>query len=142
MRRSEALQLGFVNFPMDQFGVRAPTLKAIARTPALPAALVNQPATLQSSRDPRTATWLGATVRNVVGMGEVSAAGLPGETGILVLDAPPLSRATRVGLRRGDVIVKVGGTKTDALPDLLRHAQSDTGEITVFRDQREIVLRF
>jgi hypothetical protein len=34
---SPALALGFVNFPMDQFGVRKPALKAIARTPALPA---------------------------------------------------------------------------------------------------------
>ncbi|MEK7685306.1 MAG: right-handed parallel beta-helix repeat-containing protein [Verrucomicrobiota bacterium] len=34
---SPALKLGFKNFPMDQFGVRKPALKAIARTPALPA---------------------------------------------------------------------------------------------------------
>ncbi len=35
---SPALALGFVNFPMDQFGVQKPELKAIARTPVLPAA--------------------------------------------------------------------------------------------------------
>jgi hypothetical protein len=35
---SPALSLGFVNFPMDQFGVTYPKLKAIARTPFLPAA--------------------------------------------------------------------------------------------------------
>ena len=33
---SPALALGFVNFPMDQFGVQKPELKALARTPALP----------------------------------------------------------------------------------------------------------
>ncbi|MGA2618375.1 MAG: hypothetical protein ABSF26_12250 [Thermoguttaceae bacterium] len=33
---SPALKLGFVNFPMDQFGVRKPELKAIARTPEMP----------------------------------------------------------------------------------------------------------
>jgi len=33
---SPALALGFVNFPMDQFGVQKPQLKAIVRTPALP----------------------------------------------------------------------------------------------------------
>ncbi|MHB0959337.1 MAG: right-handed parallel beta-helix repeat-containing protein [Pirellulaceae bacterium] len=33
---SPALKLGFVNFPMDQFGVRPPRLKAIARTPKIP----------------------------------------------------------------------------------------------------------
>ena len=33
---SPALKLGFVNFPMDQFGVQKPALKAIARTPEMP----------------------------------------------------------------------------------------------------------
>jgi len=33
---SPALSLGFVNFPMDRFGVQRPALKALARTPALP----------------------------------------------------------------------------------------------------------
>ena len=30
---SPALALGFVNFPMDRFGVQRPALKALARTP-------------------------------------------------------------------------------------------------------------
>jgi hypothetical protein len=33
---SPALELGFANFPMDQFGVRPPALRAIAKTPVLP----------------------------------------------------------------------------------------------------------
>lgn len=33
---SAALGLGFVNFPMDRFGVQKPALKALARTPILP----------------------------------------------------------------------------------------------------------
>jgi hypothetical protein len=33
---SPALALGFVNFPMDRFGVQKPALKAFARTPVLP----------------------------------------------------------------------------------------------------------
>ncbi len=33
---SPALKLGFVNFPMDQFGVQKPELRAIARTPEMP----------------------------------------------------------------------------------------------------------
>jgi hypothetical protein len=34
--RSPAVALGFVNFPMDRFGVQRPALKALARTPVLP----------------------------------------------------------------------------------------------------------
>jgi hypothetical protein len=33
---SPALSLGFVNFPMDRFGVERPTLKALARKPIFP----------------------------------------------------------------------------------------------------------
>jgi hypothetical protein len=33
---SPALALGFVNFPVDRFGVQRPALKALARTPVLP----------------------------------------------------------------------------------------------------------
>ena len=40
---SPALALGFKNFPMDQFGVTHPKLKALARTPFTPAAGVTPP---------------------------------------------------------------------------------------------------
>jgi len=33
---SPAIKLGFVNFPMDQFGVTKPSLRAIAKTPVIP----------------------------------------------------------------------------------------------------------
>jgi hypothetical protein len=33
---SPALSLGFVNLPMNRFGVQRPALKALARTPVLP----------------------------------------------------------------------------------------------------------
>jgi len=53
---SPAMKLGFKNFPMDQFGVTDPRLKAIARTPVLPAVLgptASRPA-VASARDPST----------------------------------------------------------------------------------------
>ena len=33
---SPALKIGFVNFPMNQFGVTKPSLKAIAKAPEIP----------------------------------------------------------------------------------------------------------
>ena len=135
---SPALKLGFVNFAMDQFGVQAPKLKTIARTPQLPGSGSAQAATLQSGRDGRTATWRGATVRNVVGLGEVSAAGLPGEAGVVVLSVAPQSEAATLGLRQGDVILKLAGTDTPALDDLLRI--SGGNRVTVFRNQHEMIL--
>jgi hypothetical protein len=48
---SPALRVGFQNFPMNEFGVQWPKLKAIARTPELPRPDSAQPATLKSGRD-------------------------------------------------------------------------------------------
>ena len=141
---SPALRVGFQNFPMNEFGVQWPKLKAIARTPELPRPDSAQPATLKSGRDTATSTWLGATIRNVIGMGEVSAAGLPGETGILVLDVPSSSRAAAAGLRKGDVVLRLDGKPAETLRDLLLlSAESPafgTVGITISRGQREMLL--
>jgi len=136
---SPALKLGFKNFPMDQFGVLKPDLKKIARTPVLPAA-GSGPAAEKSSRDGRTQVWLGAKVKNVVGMGEVSASGLPGEIGILVVAAPADSPAVKAGLRAGDVIIGCGGKATDDLKTLLKeYGAAKAGQkvpIAVHRTQK------
>jgi hypothetical protein len=141
---SPALQLGFQNFPMDQFGVEWPKLKRIARTPELPRLEAAQPATLQSGRDPGLSTWLGASVKNIVGMGEVSASGLPGEAGILVLDVPQASRAAAAGLRKGDVVLRLDGKPADTIRNLERlSAESPafgTVHVTIWRSQREMTL--
>ena len=133
---SPALALGFRNFPMDQFGVQKPSLRALARTPKLPGALEAASATLVSQRDVRVVPWLGAEIRNVAGLGEVSAAGLPGEIGVRVEDAPAQSRAAQAGLKPGDVILKCQGTTTDALPDFLAAWRAAVPGSTVTLDIR------
>jgi len=76
-------------------------------------------------------------VKNIVGMGEVSASGLPGETGILVLEVPQASRAAAAGLRKSDVVLRLDGKAADTLRDLQRlSAESPafgTVNITVWR---------
>ena len=95
---SPALALGFVNFPMDQFGVQKPELKAIARVPQLPQPKMPARRTTARAADP--VTWLGAGVRNITGEGEMSAFGLPGVTGVLVLEVPAESPLAKAGLRK------------------------------------------
>ena len=142
---SPALELGFQNFPMNEFGITSPRVKAIARTPRLPGATEAQPETLTSARDGRTWQWAGATVRNVIGFGEVSAAGLPGESGVLVLEAPAASSAARAGLRKNDVLTKLGSHAITTVDDLKRSWEpvpaGAARDITVFREQREQKLR-
>ena len=139
---SPALALGFVNFPMDQFGVQKPSLKAIARTPVLPVpkAVTAAP----TARDVTPRVWLGAGVRNIADMGEMSAFGLPGITGVLVLDVPAGSALARAGLQKNDVILALAGAKTDDVAALLRQglapAAGPTLTVTVSRTQKEITL--
>ncbi|RME66713.1 MAG: PDZ domain-containing protein [Verrucomicrobia bacterium] len=133
---SPVLALGFVNFPMDRFGVRCARLRALAETPPLP-----QPGILseaESARDATPVAWLGATIRNVVGMGEVSAAGLPGEVGILLVDVPAGSAAAEAGLRPGDVILMCDGRAVDTVQSFLSVWRRAKGKVAlqVWRDQR------
>ena len=115
---SPALALGFVNFPMDQFGVRKPALRAMARTPVLPGS--GGRAAVAGTRDGTVRTWLGARVRNVVDAGEMSALGLPGVTGVRVLEVPPQSLLGRAGMQADDVILTANGVDAADVTVLLK----------------------
>ncbi len=136
---SPALKLGFKNFPMNNFGVTKPWLRVLARTPELPASMAAQ---VTSGRDATEHKWLSSRVRNIVGQGEMSAYGTPGETGVLVID--PGSESTP-GLAKGDVILVLNGHKIATVDDLKRYTEeSETLSelaILVLRQQREIVLK-
>ena len=139
---SPALTLGFVNFPMDQFGVQKPELKAIARTPVLPG---QRPAAAAPvARDTTPRAWLGASVRNIADEGEMSAFGLPGVTGVLVLEVPAGSALAKAGLQKNDVILSVNGTRTADVAALLQQAPAltagQTVPVAIWRNQKESTL--
>ena len=96
---SPALTIGFQNFPMNQFGVQKPSLRSIAQMPKFPVLLNAQ---LEASI--QEMTWLGISIRNVRGLGDRSAFGLPDEKGVVVVDIPKESRLATSGLKKGDVI--------------------------------------
>ena len=138
---SPALALGFVNFPMDRFGVQRPALKALARTPVLPG---QTPVAASRARDITPRSWLGASVRNVADTGEMSALGLPGVTGVLVLEVPADSALAKCGLQKGDVILSVDGSQTADVGALLQQAPAladvQSMALVVSRQQKEITL--
>jgi hypothetical protein len=137
---SPALRLGFKNFPMDQFGVQSPALKAIARTPSFAAGV--EPV---SKRDPTVRNWRGVEVRNIIGLGEQSAHGLAGETGVLVLEVPPASPLSKAGLKAEDVIIGMNGGLIDTVQDLLHpeHAgkAGEPLELSIMRDQQNVAVK-
>lgn len=134
---SPALGLGFVNFPMDRFGVRKPELKAIARAPQLPRAKTSVIAA--PVREIAPVKWHGATVRNIRDEGEMSAFGLPGVVGVLVLEVPSDSALAGAGLRKNDVILSVNGVGTVDAAALLKQAGGPL-KIGISRDQKEMTI--
>jgi hypothetical protein len=137
---SPALALGFVNFPMNQFGVLKPQLRAIARTPDLTGP---GEANAKSTRDPAPHPWIGLKVRNIVGMGEMSAYGLPGETGVLILDVPASTPFARAGLKNDDVILSLNGSKIDNVGQLILQTPKpgQLVELGISRNQKAITIR-
>jgi hypothetical protein len=135
---SPVLALGFTNFPMDQFGVQKPSLKAIARIPIFPDSSKNYlpPA---PKRDGAITDWQQTKVRNIVGENEMSAYGTPGETGVLVLSVAAGSALEKAGLQKDDVILSLDGKKIIAVSDLIQ-SQLESGQsvkLNFLRSQKE-----
>ncbi|GIN72495.1 peptide-binding protein [Bacillus sp. J14TS2] len=133
---SPALEIEFNNFPMDLFGVYKEEYRQIARTPELP-----KPVDFTAStRDGETYEWMGVQIRNVTGIGEVSAFGLPGEIGVWIETAPEESELVNAGLQEKDVIIEIAGYKIGSLKDILNLNIISKGEkpikISIFRDQQ------
>jgi hypothetical protein len=137
---SPAFQLGFANFPMDQFGVYSARLKAIARTPKIPS--LDETAT-PNMPIPQT-NWLGATIRELT-MGEYSAMGMSMESGgVCMADVPASSGAFKAGLRTGDFVMKVNGRSVPGLASFLLTVPGTVGganpKLEVIRNQQRLTL--
>ncbi len=125
---SPAIKLGFINFPMDRFGVQKPELKAIARTPQFPTLTTSADgdAAQQVVQRPRY-LWQ-APVRNISGLSDRSAYGLPGEYGVLMRKVPQASDAARCGLQQDDVILTCNGVIVRTLDQLLAMQDQAAGK--------------
>jgi len=135
---SPALKLGFVNFPMDQFGVQKPELKAIARIPEIPA--VGK--TVRKSRvDKRVNYAWQARIRDISGLGDRSAYGLSDESGVLLLDVPVASPAAMTGLQKDDVIIACNNQPVRTVSDLQKLRDKAAGQkltLLISRKQKQI----
>jgi len=138
---SPALKLGFVNFPMDQFGVQKPELRAIARTPQIPK-LTSPPGdgSVKPAAKRPSYVWQ-AQARNISGLGDRSAYGLPGEYGVLLLNVSAESFAAKAGLQKDDVILACNGKPTRTVDDVWMMQNEAAGRklaLEVRRKQRTL----
>lgn len=124
---SPALKLGFKNFSMDQFGVKKPALKAIAKTPEIPSLEQSKPPGSAVKAPPMKLVWLGATLKDLKGE-EFSAFGVSKEAGgVALADVPDASAAENAGLNVGDLIQGVNGksvSNTERLFKVLRSLET------------------
>jgi len=115
---SPALTVGFENFPMDQFGVKKPSLKAIARTPQIPQ-LITASRLEAQERAKRLPNWLGMGLRGLEG-DEFSAFGVSQEDGgVQFIQIRQRSEAATLGLEPDDLIQKINGVKVRTAEEVL-----------------------
>ena len=150
---SPALKIGFKNFPMDQFGVKKPSLKKIARTPQIPTPVLKKATNNRRSaniarrakRASQSSVWLGAKLQALSGE-EFSAYGVSKDDGGIVLNnVPKDSVAAQQGLKEGDVVQQVNGKAVRTSDELLKacaKAGNTALKLKVVRDQqaKEIVI--
>jgi hypothetical protein len=143
---SPALKLGFKNFPMDQFGVKKPSLKAIAESPEIPS--LKKSAERKKDRrkpsaeaTPLEMVWQGAFLRDLRGQ-EFSAFGVGRQAGgVVVAQVTKASVFETAGLKDGDLIQGVEGTSVSNSTQLFQtiaNVEVDRLRLKVIRDQKTI----
>lgn len=125
---SKAFDIGFENFPMNQFGVQKPSLKKQAAQPDIPR--LNLPALEKILSE---ILWLGGKIKSVNGLGDRSAYGLPDENGVIVKEVPPSSLLSKSSIQKGDVILKANNETIKDIEALMKiHEQvAWTGHLSV-----------
>ncbi|WP_339924442.1 peptide-binding protein [uncultured Cyclobacterium sp.] len=138
---SPVLQLGFKNFPMDNFGVQKAELKAIAKQPYIPE--LNAPYSQNESNS--ITNWLGGTLKNVETLAEQSASGLHSMAGVIVLDVKDKSKLAMSGITEGDVVVGVEGEKIKNIAELFIKYRENLWhgylKLSIVRNQKEREIR-
>jgi hypothetical protein len=138
---SPALKAGYENFPMDQFGVKKPKLKAVAKTPAIPA--LQSEAETPATADAPPQYWLGALLHSLTGE-EFSAFGTAREDGgVQLAKVSQGSPAAKAGFLENDLIQGVNGKKVTKTADLfanLIRLGDEALKVSVIRNQKPVTL--
>ena len=140
---SPAIQIGFQNFDMDQFGVRSKKLKAIARKPAIPAIVID---IKEKAITIDKYSWMGAFLKVPQG-DELSAYGVSfDQTGVAFERVSEASEAANIGFRSGDLILNVNGVRITNFKALESYIQNKMKNNTVqkfqiVRDQKIMIMQ-
>jgi hypothetical protein len=119
---SPALKLGFVNFPMDQYGVTKPALKAIAKTPEIPVLTIKSEKIIQIPRP--VFTWMDVDLKEPAG-DELSAFGVSyDDGGVALISVKENSAAAQHGFKSGDLIYEINGLKIRNIQNMKKYIET------------------
>lgn len=143
---SPVLELGFENFAMDQFGVKKPSLKAIAATPRIPRWTKPGHAQAEINRTSKATAntrWFGALLHELSG-DEFSAYGVSkNEGGVAINSLQKDSWASNAGLLEGDLIQAVNGepvSNIDRFLNVTSAVKLPVLKLRVIRNQQAVEL--
>jgi len=136
---SPAYSIGFKNFPMDQFGVKKPSLKAIARTPIIPQFRGHMLKQKNTEKPRISMQWLGARLQNIEAQ-EFSAYGVSQEKGgVAVSEVQVKGIAATSGLQKRDVIQSINQLPVKNISELkqvLSQLNNQPLSLTIIRHQK------
>jgi hypothetical protein len=84
-----------------------------------------------------------ARIRDIAGLGDRSAYGLPDESGVLLLDVPVASPAAKAGLQKNDVIIACNGQPVRTAGDLQKLRDKAAGQkltLLIIRKQNKVTV--
>ena len=131
-----ARAIGWKNFPMDQFGVQKPSLKAIAKTPEFPKIKLTADEVIVGTE------YRGGVIKNIQNDNEKSVAGLPDYKGAKIVKGLTQGLFSVVKLQDDDVVLKIDNKKINNIKDFASRIGSGKRfkTISVWRFQKMIVL--
>lgn len=128
--------IGFINFPMDSFGVLLPHLKAKSKQVAIPELNLSS----YQQNKVQEAKWLKASIKNITSLEEKSAYGLHDIKGVIMLEIPSNSILKDSDLKVGDIILKMDHTEINNIADLLNLHQKNLWKedvkLSIYRHQK------
>jgi hypothetical protein len=132
---SPVWNISFHNFDMHSFGVLSKRLKAIAKTPEIPALKMS----VAVHEESKEVEWNGAILYPVSG-NAMSAFGVSlSETALAVKSVAPGSKAERIGLQVKDLLWEVNGVRIKQVSQLEKCSSGD--DIMVVRSQQTLHLK-
>lgn len=131
-----AKKIGWVDFPMDQFGVQKPSLKAIAAKPEFPRIELTADEVVPGI------DYMGGVIKDIVNDGEKSAAGLPDYKGAKIVKAPTKGLFSVVKLQDDDVVLKIDDEEITNIKGFMKRLSGgkENKTISVWRFQKLVVL--